>query len=104
MLKKDVKNKNIAVAYNDKGECFMISKIKVVTELEYNTLVNEQNKVKTEELEQQKLYQEKLENRFKKLEEENGSLKKLLKHLFGYEELDEQEISEILGVLENEEE
>lgn len=101
---KSIKNKNIAVAYNDKGECLIISKIKVVTELEYNQLVNEQNKIKAEELEQQRLYKEQLENRFVKLEEENGSLKKLLKHLFGYEELDEQEIREILGVLEDEKE
>lgn len=101
---KSIKDKHIAVAYNDKGECFIISKIKTVPELEYNRLVNEQNKVKTEELVQEKEYKDSVEKEFQDLKVKIGSLENLLKHLFGYEELEEQEINEILGVLENEEE
>lgn len=101
---ESIKNKHIAVAYNDKGECLMVSKVKTITELEYKRLLNEQSRLEAEKLLQEKEYKDSVKKEFEDLKTQIGLLKKLLIHLFGYEELDEEEIKEVLGVLENEEE
>lgn len=57
-------------------------------------------KVKAENDQKEK---EKVANDIKSLQEENNSLKMVISHILGYDELEEDELKRILGVKEDEE-
>lgn len=44
----DIKNKHVAVAYDNNGNCEFIAKVKVINDREFNRLINEQEQCKAE--------------------------------------------------------
>ena len=44
----DIKNKHVAVAYDDNGNCEFVAKVKVINDRELNRLINEQEQCKAE--------------------------------------------------------
>lgn len=46
----DIKNKHVAVAYDNNGNCEFVAKVKVVNDRELNRLLNEQEQHKQHEL------------------------------------------------------
>lgn len=99
-----IKDKHIAVAYNDKGELFVVSKVKVVTEAEYQTLLSEQSKYYADKEAKEQEEKDKLDERLCALEKHYRDLTSVLCHILGYEELDESVIRKYLEVEYNEEE
>lgn len=69
----DIKNKHVAVAYDNNGNCEFVAKVKVVNDRELNRLLNEQEQHKQRQL----LEKEELKKRIGKNEENIGLLKKL---------------------------
>lgn len=55
-----------------------------------------------EKAEKERLEKEEVHKEIQDLYDENKSLKSVILHLLGYKELDENEIKEILGVIEHE--
>ena len=68
----DLKNKHIAITLNDNGECVSIANCKVVNEIEYKKLLNEQERHKNKE----KVKQETLNDLFNNVVERLEKLEK----------------------------
>lgn len=69
----DIKNKHVAVAYDNNGNCEFVAKVKVVNDRELNRLLNEQEQHKQQKL----LKLEELKKRIGKNEENIGLLEKV---------------------------
>lgn len=69
----DIKNKHVAVAYDNDGNCEFVAKVKVVNDRELNRLLNEQEQHKQHKL----LEKEELKKRIGKNEENIGLLEKV---------------------------
>lgn len=57
------KNKHVAIAYDENGKCLLVSKVKLVNDLELNKLFNEQHERESKELKEK----QKIEDTFEKL-------------------------------------
>ena len=78
---------------------------KVLSDFREQCLVNKKDYLKRlkEKAENELKEKEKVANDIKSLREENESLKKVISHILGYEELEEDELKQVLGVEEHEE-
>lgn len=70
----EIKRNHVAVAYDDKGKCEFVAKVKVINDRELNRLINEQEQHKSRELEKENELNKKVASH----EENIGLLEKVL--------------------------
>lgn len=96
-----MRDKHVAIAFDENGKCYLVSKVKVIDELTLNKLKNEEHERKAKE----QAKEQELKEEIKKLNRDIFILKDLVKHLLGYIELEDMSVyEEYLGVNQNESE
>lgn len=104
-------NKKCIIRYDELGKPIEIVELKEFTDT--RTLADFKSECDTNKSNYLKRLKEKAENDqkekektaddIKSLQEENKSLKRAISHILGYDEVDEDELKNILGVTEDEE-
>ena len=96
-----MRDKHVAIAFDENGKCYLVSQVKVIDELTLNKLKNEEHERKAKE----QAKEQELKEEIKKLNRDVFILKDLVKHLLGYIELEDMSVyEEYLGVNQNESE
>lgn len=103
--------KKCVVKYDELGKPIELVEIKeftdprVLEEFKRTCDTNKSNYLKRlkEKAEIEQKEKEKVANDIKSLQEENNSLKMVISHILGYDELEEDKLKQILGVNEDEE-
>ena len=94
-----MKNEHVAIATTSDGLCCSISKVKVISQEELNKYKNQKNEYDARVEEDKK----KLLDTIAHLQKGLDQLKEVLAHILGIKEISIENIKNILGVVDNEE-
>lgn len=94
-----MKNEHVAIATTSDGLCCSISKVKVISQEELNKYKNQKNEYDARVEEDKK----KLLDTIADLQKRIDQFKEVLEHILGIKEISLEDLKNILGVADNEE-